>query len=141
VPPPPPQAPIWQATPAGQTRPQPPQLLGSLFGSAQKVLTPSGPTHIICGGVQVVPEPATHIAPMQIMPGPQAWPHAPQLPLSRDRSVQKDPPAAFGQALGDGGAHIVVPPPPHIPIWHATPDGQARPHAPQFAGSMVRSAQ
>ena len=139
--PPLPHAPFWQATPAGQTLPQPPQLAGSLLGSVQKVVTPSGARHIICGGAQVVPEPATHIAPMHIIPAPQAWPHVPQFPASRDRSVQKDPPAAFGQAFGACGEHIVVPPPPHIPIWHATPDGQARPHAPQFAGSMVRSAQ
>jgi hypothetical protein len=65
----------------------------------------------------------------------------PQLPASLDRFVQYEPPAAFGQALGSIGGHIVVPPPPHTPIWHATPAGQACPQAPQFAGSLVGSAQ
>jgi hypothetical protein len=137
---PPPHAPFWQATPAGQTLPQPPQFAGSCVRSAQKPLVPPWAVHIACGGAQVI-EPGTHIAPMQIVAGGQRWPHVPQFPESRDRSVQKDPPAALWQAFGDGGMHIVVPPPPHIPIWHATPDGQARPHAPQFAASAVRSAQ
>jgi hypothetical protein len=55
--------------------------------------------------------------------------------------VQNEPPAVLGQALGEGGAHIVVPPPPHFPAWQVTPSAQARPQAPQFAGSLATSAQ
>jgi len=108
--------------------------------SAQKVLRPSGVGQVERGGAQPVP-PGTQAAPMQIIPAPQAWPQAPQLPESRDRSVQYEPPPLIGHAFGADGGQVIVPPPPHAPAWQATPIGQARPHEPQFAGSIDTSAQ
>jgi hypothetical protein len=64
-------APFWHIVPAMQTMPQAPQFPGSFITEAQKVLSPSGVGHVDCGGTQP-PEPATHIAATQLVPGPQA---------------------------------------------------------------------
>jgi hypothetical protein len=88
VPPVPVHTPIWQATPAGQGLPHPPQFAGSCIGSVQKLLTPSGARHVIIGAVQVGGVPETHIAALQTIPDGQARPQPPQLAVSRERSVQ-----------------------------------------------------
>jgi hypothetical protein len=133
------QIPFWHAVPPGQRLPQLPQLPGSLMTLAQKVLRPSGVVHCMPGGAQPPPL-GVHIDAMQTLPAAQARPQLPQFPESRDRSVQNELPP-IGQAFGAVGGQVIVPPPPHAPFWQATPIGQARPQAPQFAGSIDTSAQ
>jgi hypothetical protein len=67
----PPHDPFWHVVPAAQALPQPPQFAGSVITLAQKLLTPSGARHVACGGAQL-PEPATQVAAMQVIPGMQA---------------------------------------------------------------------
>jgi hypothetical protein len=67
----PPHDPFWHVVPAAQTLPQPPQFAGSVIKLAQTLLTPPGIRHVACGGAQL-PEPATQIAPVQVIPGMQA---------------------------------------------------------------------
>jgi hypothetical protein len=110
--------------------------------SAQKVDTPSGLVQVAMGGWQTGGwPPGTQPPALHVMPFGQTLPQPPQLLLSIDRLVQNDPVGPFGHALGDVGGHIVVPPPPHIPIWQATPAAQAWPQPPQLAGSTFMSVQ
>ena len=108
---------------SAQTAPQPPQLLGSMRVSAQRV-TPPSPPHVTRGGAQVVP----HAPPEHTCPAPHVVPHAPQLALSVCRFAQLAP-------------HTVSPAPQfgrHVPAEHAWPAGQCVPHAPQLWSSVRR---
>jgi hypothetical protein len=119
----------------GQEVPHVPQLRGSSLSDVQPM------AQAVKGGPQVDTMSVVQAPAAQYMPAGQALPQVPQLPPSLVRSVQNVPPVGVMQAFGEPGGHIVVPPPPQVPIWQATPAGQPWPQEPQLAGSIVRSAQ
>ena len=109
-------APAEQTWPAGQTMPQPPQLVGSLLVSVQ---TPR----------QRVPLSKQPQLPLwQLVPPPQRTPHAPQSRLLVCRSTHALP-------------HVVSPvaqAPVHSPDEQSWLPVQALPHVPQSSGLVER---
>jgi hypothetical protein len=94
------------------------------------------------------PHDTTHLPALQMYPGSQIFPHAPQFDRSLSRSAQYGAPPGAASASGpaspppvellhvlSGGAHVSE----HVPPLHTCPALQALPHLPQFALSVVRS--
>jgi hypothetical protein len=158
MPPPPWQAPAVQSAPAGQARPQPPQLAESVLGSVQYIFPVGGSTQTTVGAWHIG-EPA-HAPLWQLVPAGQTLPQTPQLAGSLSRFAHQVLPVAVVQVpkpapqdVSPPTVPIVVvelpplpplPVPPlpesHRPALHIAPAGQIRPQPPQLAGSLVKSA-
>ena len=117
-----PHMPALHAEPSGQVTPQPPQLRGSLWVSTQPA-----PQSTVGGSHRRV-----HIPSSQTLPSGHRTPQPPQLRTSLEVSTHSPPQSTVG------GMQRTSTQRPLVQSW---PSPQARPQAPQFSGSLLRSSQ